>query len=143
MAVDLSSVGADGSVVYKGYSPPEMKRGKSGHKRLPVVLQFHGGGFVSGSNESASNDEFCRRIVRLCDVIVVAVGYRLAPESRYPAAFDDGLKVLNWMKKQADLARFGDGGFKGVDGHGYDDFGVAMVEPWLAAHGDLSRYLSL
>ncbi|KAL5826965.1 hypothetical protein ACOSQ3_018811 [Xanthoceras sorbifolium] len=145
--VNFSLAGADGNGhVYKGYSPPEMARGRC-HKRLPVVLQFHGGGFVSGSNDSASNDTFCRRIAKLCDVIVVAVGYRLAPESRYPASFDDGLKVLNWMKKQADLSQLGNGNFKGFDGkkeeHVFDDFGLSMVEPWLAAHGDLSRCVLL
>ena len=137
----MAGAGGDGHV-YKGYTPPEMTRGRF-HKRLPVVLQFHGGGFVTGSNDSASNDVFCRRKAKLCDVIVVAVGYRLAPESRYPASFDDGLKVLNWMKKQADLSHIGNGNFNGSDGkkegHVFDDFGLSMVEPWLAAHGDLSR----
>ncbi|XWS63786.1 hypothetical protein CRYUN_Cryun06bG0131600 [Craigia yunnanensis] len=71
------------------------------------MLQFHGGAFVGGSNDSVVNDVFCRRIAKLCDVIVVAVGYRLAPESRYPAAFEDGLKVLNWLGKQANLAECG------------------------------------
>ncbi|EHA8586297.1 putative carboxylesterase 11 [Cocos nucifera] len=66
--------------------------------------KFHGGAFVAGSNASAANDFFCRRIARLCEAIVIAVGYRLAPESRYPAAFEDGLKVLNWLGKQANLA---------------------------------------
>uniref|UniRef100_A0A5B7AGT3 Putative CXE carboxylesterase n=1 Tax=Davidia involucrata TaxID=16924 RepID=A0A5B7AGT3_DAVIN len=68
------------------------------------MLQFHSGGFVSGSNDSVANDFFCRRIAKLCDVIVLAVGYRLALENRYPAAFEDGLKVLHWLAKQANLA---------------------------------------
>ena len=65
------------------------------------MLQFHDGGFVSGSNALVANDLFCRRIAKACDVIVLAVGYRLAPENRYPAAFEDGLKVLHWLAKQA------------------------------------------
>ncbi|KAL0377346.1 UNVERIFIED_CONTAM: putative carboxylesterase 16 [Sesamum radiatum] len=84
---------------YKGYNPAG-----NNCRRLPVMLQFHGGGFVSGSNDSVANDYFCRRIAKLCDVIVLAVGYRLAPENKYPAAFDDGLKVLHWLAKQANLA---------------------------------------
>lgn len=113
------------------------------------MVQFHGGAFVSGSNTSAANDLFCRRIARLCDVIVIAVGYRLAPESRFPAAFEDGLKVLNWLAKQANLAECskslgsGKGGEgKRADGHRYivDTFGASIVEPWLAIHGDPSRY---
>uniref|UniRef100_A0A9I9D8I0 Alpha/beta hydrolase fold-3 domain-containing protein n=1 Tax=Cucumis melo TaxID=3656 RepID=A0A9I9D8I0_CUCME len=131
--------------VYRGYAPVTENS-----RRLPVMLQFHGGGWVSGSNDSAANDFFCRRIAKLCDVIVVAVGYRLAPENRFPAAFEDGLKVLNWLGKQANLAECsksmgntkGSGNeFKKSDNHRHivDTFGASMVEPWLAAHGDPTR----
>ncbi|EOY02656.1 hypothetical protein QUC31_018046 [Theobroma cacao] len=136
--------------VYRGYSPlPQNCR------KLPIMLQFHGGGWVSGSNDSVANDFFCRRIAKLCDVIVVAVGYRLAPENRYPAAFEDGLKVLNWLGKQANLAECSKSmgsGARGVGAefkkaevqrHIVDAFGASMVEPWLAAHGDPSRCVLL
>lgn len=133
------------SGVYRGYSPS-----LENCRKLPLMLQFHGGGFVSGSNDSVANDFFCRRIAKLCDVIVVAVGYRLAPENRYPAAFEDGLKVLNWLGKQANLAECNKsmGSARGggpelkksdVTRHIADTFGASMVEPWLAAHGDPSR----
>ncbi|KAJ6808572.1 putative carboxylesterase 16 [Iris pallida] len=99
---------------YRGYLPDAASA-----RRLPVILQFHGGAFVSGSNVSAANDLFCRRIAKVMDVIVVAVGYRLAPESRYPAAFEDGLKV-HWLGKQANLAEcrksLGGGGAGGGGG---------------------------
>ncbi|KAA3455900.1 putative carboxylesterase 11 [Gossypium australe] len=136
--------------VYRGYSPQPQKC-----RKLPIMLQFHGGGWVSGSNESVANDFFCRRIAKLCDVIVVAVGYRLAPENKYPAAFDDGLKVLNWLGKQANLAeccKSMGSGARGVGAeftkaevqrHIVDAFGASMVEPWLAAHGDPSRCVLL
>lgn len=126
-----------GFSIYGGYSPlSSLKR----QKKLPVVLQFHGGGFVNGSNSSVANDAFCRRITKACDVIVVAVGYRLAPESRYPAAFEDGLKVLNWLGKQANLTLIRN--VRNGTSHlpMFDGFGVSMAEPWLAAHGDPSRY---
>ncbi|XVE92245.1 hypothetical protein REPUB_Repub01dG0080100 [Reevesia pubescens] len=132
----------DGAFVYRGYSPHTGKK----HKKLPMMLQFHGGAFVGGSNDSVRNDVFCRRIAKLCDVIVVAVGYRLAPESRYPAAFEDGLKVLNWLGKQANLAecgRWNGNGRRRMDAHGFDGFGASMAEPWLAAHGDPSRCVLL
>ncbi|XP_065874516.1 probable carboxylesterase 16 [Euphorbia lathyris] len=121
---------------YGGYSPPPGKF----QRKLPVMLQFHGGGFVSGSNESVGNDAFCRRIAKMCDVIVVAVGYRLAPESRYPAAFEDGITVLNWVAKQANLSECRR---LGVQRRIFDSFGASMVEPWLAAHGDPSRCVLL
>lgn len=94
-----------------------------------------------------ANDLFCRRIAKLLDVIVIAVGYRLAPECRYPAAFEDGMKVLHWLGRQANLAMLGRGG-GGRGGEGrrseanwriVDTFGAATVEPWLAAHGDPTR----
>jgi len=141
--LNLMSSSGGGGGGYRGYSPSQDNR-----RRLPVMLQFHGGGWVSGSNESAANDFFCRRIAKLCDVIVVAVGYRLAPENRFPAAFEDGLKVLNWLGKQANLAecsksmgnaRGGSGGVEFKKSHIVDTFGASMVEPWLAAHGDPSR----
>ncbi|KAE8698932.1 putative carboxylesterase 11 [Hibiscus syriacus] len=132
----------DCAFVYSGYCPQPGTK----HKKLPVALQFHGGAFIGGSNDSVRNDLFCRRIAKLCDVIVVAVGYRLAPESRYPAAFDDGLKVLNWLVKEANLAECGKwmgNGRRRMDAHVFDGFGASMAEPWLAAHGDPSRCVLL
>ncbi|KAJ4827332.1 putative carboxylesterase 11 [Turnera subulata] len=136
--------------VYRGYAPSQSG---GGTRKLPVMLQFHGGGWVSGSNDSVANDYFCRRIAKLCDVVVVAVGYRLAPENRYPAAFEDGLKVLNWLGKQANLAECSksmgsvrsSAEFKKGDAqrHIVDTFGASMVEPWLASHGDPSRCVLL
>ncbi|MBA0630548.1 hypothetical protein Godav_002635 [Gossypium davidsonii] len=102
----------------QGYTPSGQNC-----RKLPIMLQFHGGGWVSGSNDSVANDSFCQRIAKLCDAIVVAVGYRLAPESKYPAAFEDGLKVLNWLGKQSSNST-GD-------------------EPWLVAHADPSRCVLL
>ncbi|XP_050206304.1 probable carboxylesterase 16 [Mercurialis annua] len=133
-ALSLSSINASR---YGGYSPPS---GNNLRRKLPVMLQFHGGGFVSGSNESVGNDVFCRRMAKLCDVIVVAVGYRLAPESKFPAAFEDGIRVLNWLCKQANLAACRR---LGVQGGIFDSFGASMLEPWLAAHGDPSRCVIL
>ncbi|KAJ4974547.1 hypothetical protein NE237_007721 [Protea cynaroides] len=138
---------------YRGYSP-SLDNNHHSPRKLPVMLQFHGGGFVTGSNDSSANDLFCRRIAKLCDVIVIAVGYRLAPENRYPAAFEDGLKVLHWFGKQANLAecnkslvskRGGGGDVRKSDTHRYlaDNFGASMVEPWLAAHGDPTRCVLL
>ncbi|XP_059641569.1 probable carboxylesterase 11 [Cornus florida] len=132
------------SGVYRGYSPLV-----DNCRKLPVMLQFHGGGFVSGSSDSVANDFFCRRIAKLCDVIVLAVGYRLAPEKRYPAAFEDGLKVLYWLTKQANLAECSKslgnkrGGGADMRKSVSDAFGASMVEPWLAAHGDPSRCVLL
>ncbi|CAL5418797.1 unnamed protein product [Camellia sinensis] len=133
--------------LYRGYSPPIDRHSSRNCRKLPVILQFHGGGFVSGSNDAVANDLFCRRIAKLLDAIVIAVGYRLAPENRYPAAFEDGVKVLNWLGKQANLADcIVGGGVRRFNIHRQqivDGFGESMVEPWLAAHGDPSRCVLL
>ncbi|MFS8030689.1 putative carboxylesterase [Helianthus anomalus] len=130
-----------GDGVYGGYSPD---LGDNNMRKLPVVLQFHGGGFVTGSSVSVANDLFCRRIAKACDAIVVAVGYRLAPESKYPAAFEDGLEALNWLAKQANLAECRvSGGVELRRRQIVDGFGSLVIEPWIAAHADLSRCVLL
>jgi acetyl esterase/lipase len=90
-----------------------------------------------GSRDSAANDVFCRRIAKLCEAIVITVGYRLAPESRYPAPFEDGFKVIHWIAKQANLACFG----KSVGS--MDPFSASLVEQWLAAYADPSRLVTV
>ncbi|CAM6087023.1 unnamed protein product [Calypogeia fissa] len=135
---------------YQGYLPANSVRN---HKKLPIVLQFHGGGFVIGSKDSPSNDLFCRRMAKLCNAIVIAVGYRLAPEHKFPAAFDDGFEALKWLATQANLAQCNKSLEHVPSGYFYkgsemyrelvDSFGDNVVEPWLAAHGDPSRCLLL
>lgn len=128
---------SNGGAPYRGYLPHAVSSSPrapaSARRRLPIVVQLHGGGFATGSSSAAANDAFCRRVAKLCDAIVVAVGYRLAPESRYPAAFEDGVKVLKWIAKQANLA------LMSKVGGGVDTFGASTVEPWIAAHGDPAR----
>lgn len=51
------------------------------------LMYFHGGGWVLGSIDLY--DEVCRHIAKESDTVVVSVGYRLAPEHRFPAALDD------------------------------------------------------
>lgn len=48
-----------------------------------------------GSSVSLVNDLFYRRIAKPFDAIVVAVGYRLAPEIKYPAVFEDDVQALS------------------------------------------------
>jgi acetyl esterase len=62
---------------------------------LPVLLYFHGGGFTIGS--VASHDILCRELSRLSGCAVVSLGYRLAPEHRFPVAVDDAWDALQWL----------------------------------------------
>lgn len=66
----------------------------------PVVVFAHGGGFVFGTLNS--HDDFCRRMSRGLDAVVVAVDYRLAPEHRYPAGMEDVHTVARWVRDHAD-----------------------------------------
>jgi len=60
----------------------------------PLVLFLHGGGFVLGDLDS--HDRICRRLAAACDVAVLAVDYRRAPESPAPAAVDDAVRAFGW-----------------------------------------------
>ncbi len=63
-------------------------------ERLPVVLYFHGGGFVIGSLET--HDSLCRQLALQSHAAVLAVDYRLAPEHRFPVAVQDAWAALQW-----------------------------------------------
>lgn len=60
----------------------------------PVILFFHGGGWVAGDLET--HDGVCRRLALASGAKVVAVDYRLAPEHPFPAAFEDALAAVRW-----------------------------------------------
>lgn len=66
----------------------------------PVVVFFHGGGFVLCSIES--HDGFCRTMSRRLDAVVVSVDYRLAPEAKAPAAALDAFAATTWVAEHAD-----------------------------------------
>lgn len=71
-----------------------------GDKRdYPVMLYFHGGGFVM--HNIASHDSLCRKLSSECCCIVVSVGYRLAPENKYPACIEDAYTALEWVYENA------------------------------------------
>lgn len=68
-------------------------------KDYPVLLYFHGGGFIM--HNIASHDALCRKLAISCNSIVVSVQYRLAPEHPYPACIQDAWTVLNWTFRNA------------------------------------------
>ena len=70
-----------------------------GRDVLPVLLYFHGGGFTIGS--IASHDVLCRELCRLSGCAVVSLGYRLAPEHRFPTASDDAWDATQWLAAHA------------------------------------------
>ncbi|MCI2419029.1 alpha/beta hydrolase [Saccharopolyspora sp. K220] len=101
--VDQAVPGADGvPVAVRVCRPPEPAG------PLPALLLLHGGGFVMGGLEMTT-----AQAVGLCTelpAVVVAVGYRLAPEHPYPAALQDAEAALRWVASEAegvDTARIG------------------------------------
>ncbi len=62
---------------------------------LPVVVFFHGGGFVVCTLET--HDPYCRALATEAGVMVVSVDYRLAPEFKFPAGVEDCLAATEWV----------------------------------------------
>ena len=77
------------------YTPREIRT----TEKLPVLMWFHGGGFVIGSIDT--HDSVCRMLANQADCIVVSVDYRLAPESKFPAAVEDCEAALKWVALHA------------------------------------------
>jgi acetyl esterase len=66
-----------------------------------LVLYFHGGGFVVGGLES--HDDVCAEICHRTGYEVISVDYRLAPEHKHPASFDDCMTVFKWATEAYSL----------------------------------------
>lgn len=66
--------------------------------KLPLILYFHGGGFIIGGATEPLFHNFCSTLVVDIPSIVISVGYRLAPEHRLPAAYEDCVEALHYIK---------------------------------------------
>ncbi|QOZ10378.1 alpha/beta hydrolase [Bradyrhizobium sp. CCBAU 51765] len=65
---------------------------------MPVLLYMHGGGFVVGSLDS--HQPLCRGLAEDSGAAVLSVGYRLAPEHKFPTAFEDAVDALTWIGRE-------------------------------------------
>jgi acetyl esterase len=84
---------------------------------LPVVVFFHGGGFVVCTLET--HDPYCRALATEAKAVVVSVDYRLAPEHKFPAGVEDALAATQWVLEH--VGEFGGDGsrvFVGGDSAG-------------------------
>ncbi len=89
-ARDFTIAGADGfAIPARAYSDNESPGAG------PVMVFFHGGGWVIGDIEVY--DSLCAEIARVLKITVVSVGYRLAPEARFPTAVDDCIAATRWI----------------------------------------------
>lgn len=91
-AHDISYPGAEGDVAARVYRPAGAEGG------LPVVLYFHGGGWVYGALDAY--DAGPRAIAARTGAVVVSAHYRQAPEHKFPAAHDDAFEAYRWVLEE-------------------------------------------
>jgi len=102
------------------FLPSSHLQKQTENRRLPLILYFHGGGFCLASPAMPQFHNFSLKLSATVGAVVISVGYRLAPEHRLPAAYDDCITALKWVTSHA-----GDG----------EDF---QHDPWLQSYADLS-----
>jgi acetyl esterase/lipase len=91
MEIEDRTVPADPDVPVRVYRP---RQGHGG-----AVVWLHGGGWVVGDLDT--EHAWAARVAAASGAAVVSVGYRLAPEHRFPAALDDAYAVLTWTAEHA------------------------------------------
>ncbi|KAJ8900205.1 hypothetical protein K2173_024845 [Erythroxylum novogranatense] len=100
------------------YRPTKLPSNDNAVARLPVIIYFHGGGFILFTASTKEPHLACCRLASEISAIVVSVDYRLAPEHRLPAQYEDAMDAIMWVKQQV-----------------WDENG----ERWLKDYGDFSR----
>ena len=90
--VDRTVPGPGGDIPVRMYYPVDRPG-------LPVLVYYHGGGWVLGNIES--HDATCRELAVNAGCLVVSVDYRLAPEHQFPAASDDCYAATKWVADHA------------------------------------------
>jgi len=88
--------GPGGPIAVRVYRPVKKET-------LPVLMFFHGGGFVICNLDT--HDRLCRSLAKASGCAVVSVDYRLAPEHKYPAAVEDAYAATQYLAEHA--AEFG------------------------------------
>ncbi|KAL0299457.1 UNVERIFIED_CONTAM: putative carboxylesterase [Sesamum radiatum] len=79
------------------YLPRRPESSAAPATKLPLLIYYHGGGFILGSAAASFIHKFCCEIASEIPAVVVSVEYRLAPEHRLPAAYDDCMEALEWV----------------------------------------------
>ncbi|TDV49713.1 alpha/beta hydrolase [Actinophytocola oryzae] len=84
----------------QGDVPVRVYRPTANAAPLPTLVYFFGGGWTLGSIDTS--DEICRHLANSVPAQVITVGYRLAPEHRFPAAVHDCYAATSWIADHAD-----------------------------------------
>ena len=91
---DRKIPGPGGDIPIRIYTPVA-----AGGSPVAALVYYHGGGWVVGDIDS--HDATCRTLSQTSGCKVISVDYRLAPESKFPAAADDAYAALAWVEKNA------------------------------------------
>ncbi|GKA36140.1 2-hydroxyisoflavanone dehydratase-like protein [Tanacetum coccineum] len=92
----------------------------SQNKLIPILVYFHGGGFIIGSAFTAWEHNFLNTMVPYINALIISFEYRLAPEHLIPAAYQDCWAALEWVASHSKT-------------NGENQ------EPWLVEFGDFDR----
>ncbi|MFP5461981.1 MAG: efflux RND transporter permease subunit [Gammaproteobacteria bacterium] len=92
---DLQAEGPHGPIPLRLVRP----KGAARDAVLPVLVYFHGGGWVIGDLDT--HDTLCRELANLSGCAVVSTDYRMGPEHRFPAAVDDCIAATYWVRRNA------------------------------------------
>jgi acetyl esterase len=90
---DLRIPGPTRQIPIRVYTP-------HGKGPFPILVYFHGGGFVVGSVQETDN--ICRAVANKVSCVAVSVEYPLASEHKYPAAVNDSYAATKWVSENAD-----------------------------------------
>lgn len=96
--LDLAIDGGDGPIPARLYRPQA-----AADKILPLLIYFHGGGWVLGGLHSA--DSVCRFLTQHANIAVLSVDYRLAPEHPFPAGVNDALAAFDYAVSHVEELR--------------------------------------
>lgn len=119
----------------------------------PVLLYFHGGGYVQGS--PVSHQHLTGKLAQTARCRVLSVHYRLAPEHPFPAALEDGLAAYRWLLDQgiapSQIAMGGDSAGAGLvmatliaarDAGLAQPASAILMSPWVNLTCDTASYTS-
>lgn len=90
--------GPAGDIPVRIYTP---KRSGSDSGPMPILVYFHGGGWVIAGIQAY--DASCRALANAANCIVISVGYRMAPEHRFPASHEDSYAATQYIIKNANI----------------------------------------